>query len=671
MHRWLKAGLAGILAACVCLGAARWSDTKELTGRRQELQREARVIARLVAMRIQAGLENHLTAMRQMANFCASGRKVGEKSFHTYAAKTLRMNPACLNIAYVDPSLRVQRSYPPDSDRWRAMFDARSHPPGYETVLRADRALRPMLSPPMRLYGETYGFVLAEPVVANRRLLGTLVGACRSQEYFDSLALPEVTERYEQVVLDSGTPIFSSHRFSASGASVDPVSETFVLGGAGWEVLITPHAQVVHDRLAAGRSVYWAMAWLFALAFGVLASAATLWASGMSARVLSQGAALLEARSRLDGAEERLVQAEKLTALGELAAGVAHEINNPLTGIVGYTQLLMKRRLPSSVHRKLETISAEGERIVKIVRNLLSFARKHAPEKSLTNLNTVVEKTLDLKSYQLRTNQIRVVKDLDPDLPKTLLDFHQMQQVLINLLNNAEQAMLEAGRGHTIRLTTGVVDGRIQLRVSDDGPGIPDEIREWVLEPFFTTRKEGKGTGLGLSLCNGIVKEHGGRIGVESPPGEGATFIVDLPIEHKAVRLDPAPKPSRPPAIAPLRILVVDDETSVQEFFVDMLTQTGHHVDTASDVPEALSKIATGEHDLIIADMKMPNGTGRDIYARVLETKPRLARRIVFITGQVTSDETLDFLRGTGNELLLKPCDIGEIEDAIACAARN
>jgi len=231
--------------------------------------------------------------------------------------------------------------------------------------------------------------------------------------------------------------------------------------------------------------------------------------------------------------------------------------------------------------------------------------------------------------------------------------------------------MLEARHGGTIRLTTRVVGGRIQMRVSDDGPGIPQEIRERVLEPFFTTKKEGQGTGLGLSLCNGIVQEHGGRLSVESLPGEGATFIVDLPIQQKAVEADEAAKPFSTPAIPPLKVLVIDDETSMQDFLVDLLELGGHAVDTASDVPEAVAKIATGDHELIITDLKMPNGTGRDVYAAVLETRPHLARRIVFTTGQIASDEMVDFLKLTGNELVLKPCNIDEMESAIARAARN
>src|SRR5207249_8448456 len=193
-------------------------------------------------------------------------------------------------------------------------------------------------------------------------------------------------------------------------------------------------------------------------------------------------------------------------------------------------------------------------------------------------------------------------------------------------------------------------------------------IQERIFEPFFTTKKEGSGTGLGLSLCYGIIEEHGGKIRVESQPDEGTTFIIGLPITKEPLADPRQEKRSASPRVPRMKVLVVDDEQSVRDFLVDLLTLRGHSVDRASDVPEAVQKIAAGAHDLIITDLMMPQGTGRDIYDAVLRSRPHLARRIVFTTGHVTGDDTLEFLRSTGNELVLKPCKIDEIEKAVARA---
>ncbi len=207
--------------------------------------------------------------------------------------------------------------------------------------------------------------------------------------------------------------------------------------------------------------------------------------------------------------------------------------------------------------------------------------------------------------------------------------------------------------------------------VSDNGPGIPPEIQERIFEPFFTTKQEGKGTGLGLSLCYGITQEHGGSIQVESRPGEGASFIIELPvIRDTAVSSEEAPS-AETRSLPSLRILVVDDELALQDFLVDLLVSRGHRVDTASDVPEALRKIAANGHDLIISDMKMPHGSGKDIFKAVTDKSPRLAKRIVFTTGDGASAESERFLKETGNEIVLKPFKIQEIETAIAKAIKN
>jgi signal transduction histidine kinase/CheY-like chemotaxis protein len=558
--------------------------------------------------------------------------------------------------------------YPPEPNQALPGFDVTTHPEGYETFRRAKETGEAALSPPLRLLDGVQGFVLMFPIYRDQAFVGAVVCTFAGSEFFGTLINPGVLARWEEMVLDSGRPLFASAGFKAAGAQDLFVAEGFSLGGRTWEVRTRPRDEVVSARLSSGQAAYWTLGSILAMVTGALAGAGTYRAVGTRLRLRLQGTALHETRERLDGAMRQLLQAEKMTALGELVAGVAHEINNPLASILGYSQLALARDLRPDVRRFLETSCSEAERAGKIVRNLLTFARKQPPEKKYLGLNGIIEKTLELKAYHFRTSMIEAETDLAPDLPMTMLDFHQIQQVLINLLNNAEQAMSGAGRGGTIRIATRRNGERIEARVSDTGPGIPFEVQSRVFEPFFTTKKEGEGTGLGLSMCYGIIQEHGGQIRVESRPGEGATFILDLPIVEKPPVAAEGPSSTRGGASSGLRILVIDDEPSVQRLLVDLLTDSGHRVDTASDVPEALRKIATNGHDLIISDMKMPHGSGRDIHAAVVARWPRLARRIIFTTGDGASAETQRFIRETGNEVLLKPWNIGDLQDAIARA---
>jgi CheY-like chemotaxis protein len=305
--------------------------------------------------------------------------------------------------------------------------------------------------------------------------------------------------------------------------------------------------------------------------------------------------------------------------------------------------------------------------MAKIVKNLLTFGRKHPPEKRYLGLNGIVEKTIELKAYPFKVNQIKVEADLQPGLPMTMLDFHQIQQVLINLLNNAEQAMAEQGRGGTIRFTTRAVGGRIELHLADSGPGIPIEAMPHIFEPFFTTKKDGKGTGLGLSICYGIVQGHGGGIRVESEPGKGTTFVLDFPIVA-APAAEAGTSETRGTGQAALRILIVDDEPAVSGFLLELLTARGHRVDTAADVPEALQKIARAELDLIISDMRLPQGSGRDVHRAAKLKEPALASRMIFTSGDGQDEEILRFVRETGGQMVPKPCTVAEIERAIGRA---
>jgi PAS domain S-box-containing protein len=233
--------------------------------------------------------------------------------------------------------------------------------------------------------------------------------------------------------------------------------------------------------------------------------------------------------SRQKRMEEQLVMTDRLASIGELASGIAHELNNPLTSVIGFSQLLMEGNIPDNVKEDLGTVYSEAQRAAAIVKNLLTFARKHAPVKQLSQVNIIVEDVLRLRAYEHRVNNIEVDKRLATNLPEIMADHFQMQQVFLNIIVNAESAMLEAhGKGKLV-IATEKVNGVIRITFADDGPGITKENMGHIFDPFFTTKEVGKGTGLGLSICHGIVTGHGGRIYAESELGKGATFVVELP----------------------------------------------------------------------------------------------------------------------------------------------
>ena len=227
----------------------------------------------------------------------------------------------------------------------------------------------------------------------------------------------------------------------------------------------------------------------------------------------------------------QLLQREKLAAVGQLVSSVAHELNNPLAGIMAFSQLLLADAPPSQEQLDaLVTINNEARRAARIIRNLLFFARERPPERSPTDLNRVLLDTLELRRYALRADQIEVVTDLEPALPSALADAWQLQQVFLNLLTNAEQALRDYDGPRRVTLRTRRAEDRLMASVEDTGPGIPAESADRIFEPFYTTKSVGEGTGLGLSITDGIVRAHGGEIRVESRPGAGATFIVELPL---------------------------------------------------------------------------------------------------------------------------------------------
>jgi len=370
-------------------------------------------------------------------------------------------------------------------------------------------------------------------------------------------------------------------------------------------------------------------------------------------------------------AEKSLAQAERLSSLGEVVAGVAHELNNPLSAVLGYAQLLAGSGEHPALERDLSRIVESARRCQKIVHNLLSFARKHPAEKKLHDLNACVRKVLDLKAYQLRAARIETVVSLTDPLPAALFDFHQIEQVLLNLVNNAEQALAATGQPGRLLLRTFATETEVGLEVEDDGPGIPASARHRVFDPFFTTKEAGQGTGLGLSVSYGIVHEHGGRIELKPDrPGRGASFAVTL--KRSPGRAQAAPEAG--PAIAafqPLsgrRVLVAEDEPVVLDLFSRLLEEDGATVTLARDGEEAWTKILETDFDLVVADLRMPNLDGRGLYERVAEEMPSMVRRFVFATGDLVRRDSLDFLEGLPNRILAKPLDVDNVRRVLVQA---
>jgi two-component system NtrC family sensor kinase len=302
------------------------------------------------------------------------------------------------------------------------------------------------------------------------------------------------------------------------------------------------------------------------------------------------------------------------------------------------------------------------------VQSLLSFARQHPPERKLSSVNALVEAVIEILIYELRTNNIRVEKELSPHLPRLLLDPHQIQQVFLNIVNNARQAIEAHRPGGLIRIATSAAGQRVRIVFQDDGPGISEENLAKIFNPFFTTKAVGKGTGLGLSLSYGIIQEHGGSITAESQLGRGTTFLIELPITNQS---ESAPVSSAPPPPPPVegkgrKVLVVDDEPDILDLTVKILQRRGYLVQTAVDGESALRVMASGRFDLIISDWKMPGLSGRQLFERLLASDPEAAKRMVFMTGDVLSEKTEKFLSEHGKTCLPKPFSIADFQKVVS-----
>jgi len=363
--------------------------------------------------------------------------------------------------------------------------------------------------------------------------------------------------------------------------------------------------------------------------------------------------------------EEQIREASRLASIGKLAAGVAHEINNPLTSVLGYSQLLMAEDLPGPIIADLRKIYGEARRAAKIVQDLLLFARKTVVEKQYWDIMALLERAQEIKSHDFKANQIKVITEVSPDLPRTMADEHQLIQVFLNILANAEQGCLTShGKGQLLIHATSSLD-KIRVSISDDGPGIPPENLNRIFEPFFTTKGVGRGTGLGLSICYGIIREHGGHLWAESEPGKGATFHIELPVvapEGEAQVL--SGEPTATPAFSRC-LLVVDDEPLIRNLLAKFLGMQGFAVDLAEEGEEAWRKLQSMTYDCILLDLNMPGMGGRELYQTIEASATEVAKKVIFITGDTVNSEARDFIEATGNPVMTKPFELEELHHQI------
>jgi len=370
--------------------------------------------------------------------------------------------------------------------------------------------------------------------------------------------------------------------------------------------------------------------------------------------------------------EARLFHTERLAALGQLVSGIAHELNNPLTSILGYSQLLLRRVGSSDGNEDARNILQEAERASRISKNLLLFARETESERTAVRMNEIVKRTLALRNYEMRLENIRVETDLDPELPLVTADAAQIQQVLLNLIINAEQAIHQCrNEGQIWIKTRHVGHSCVTLEVADDGPGIPPEIMPRIFDPFFTTKPAGIGTGLGLSILYGIVHQHGGEVTVGERSGGGAVFTIELPIAAKRDsgedRRDPegaAASVREQDARVEFhheRILVVEDEPTVARLIADVLGEEGYQVDTVLDSRQGLELTGRRAYDLVICDLRMPHLDGRSFYRELIRRGSSLEHALVFVTGDTLAPRTVEFLEESGMPYLAKPFLVEEL----------
>ena len=375
----------------------------------------------------------------------------------------------------------------------------------------------------------------------------------------------------------------------------------------------------------------------------------------------------VRAEQEVERQREALYQSEKLSALGMLLAGVAHELNNPLQVVLGHAALLESDAADTDMGKRASTILGAAERCARIIKTFLAMARDTPASRRPVQVNQLIDHALELMGHQLSLNNIRIDLNLSPGLPDVVGDPDQLNQVIVNLLINAMQAMETADDPKVVVVETRLdaVSKAVELAVADSGSGVPDEIKTRIFDPFFTTKPTGVGTGVGLAVCHGMVVAHGGTISVEDAADGGARFCVKLPYQWASGAVEPiADAPSD--AIRGKRVLIIDDEADIRDLLGDILQSLDLKIDDVADGRDALDRLDADDYDLIICDLWMPDLDGKAVYAEMERRVPHLLDRLIFVTGDLLSQPTDAFLAKTGRPYLTKPFLPGQVRSTVA-----
>lgn len=383
---------------------------------------------------------------------------------------------------------------------------------------------------------------------------------------------------------------------------------------------------------------------------------------------------LQQSLNELHDTQAQLLQSEKLSALGQLISGITHEINNPLAAISGYAQLLrMSDGLDAQTRQDATRIYEQAQRAARIVRNLLTFAREHRSMQRPTDVNRLLQQSIELMAYQLRVDGISVDLKLAPETAGVMGDPYQLQQVFLNLMANSRDAMVQARGGGRLTVQTELDGATVRIRIIDTGPGLTPEAKQHLFEPFFTTKEVGKGTGLGLAICFGIITAHAGRIYLAETDRPGAEFVVELPHMPRISEIEQDEDLTEMRGLTNRLVLLVEDEEPVARIVQRVLSRDGHRTVVTHDGQEALSYLRRAREgqvpfDLIISDIRMPNMDGVELYDVILSEYPEMKEHVLFMTGDSISTSTRAFLDEQGVPVLIKPFDLEELRQAISDA---